>query len=88
MYKKAQWTADEISKLEPSLRSAVEEGDGYRSKKERYFDEKTGKYKFRSVETKKSECPECKALFYKNRPKQIFCQDFCRIRYWQKDTPT
>jgi hypothetical protein len=86
MYKKAQWTDEEIGKVEPSLRTAIDAQP--KQKKERYLDEKTGKYKFRLKEIKKVRCLKCNELFYKKRPKQIFCQDFCRIRYWEKNHRT
>jgi hypothetical protein len=82
MYKKPKWTDEEISKVEPSLRTAIEAHP--KPKKERYLDEEAGKYKYRLKEIKKVRCPECNELFYKNRPKQIFCQDFCRIHQWQR----
>jgi hypothetical protein len=81
-YRKTKWTGDEISKLEPSLKTAVEAPP--KPKKERYLDEETGKYKFRLKEVIRIRCPECNELFFKKRPKQIFCQDFCRIRNWQR----
>jgi hypothetical protein len=85
-YRKTKWTDDELGKLGLGLKTAVEALP--KPKKERYldFDEKTRKwkYKFREVEIKEVECPECGASFFKKRPKQIFCQDFCRIRNWQK----
>jgi hypothetical protein len=84
MYKKINWKTAEMSLLEPSLRTAVEESSEPKPKKERYLDEETGKYKFREKKIEKVKCFECKSLFYANRPKQIFCQDFCRMRNWQK----
>jgi hypothetical protein len=81
MYRKAEWTKTQIDWLGRSLKTAVEAPP--KPKKERYWDEKEEKYKFRLKEIKRVECPKCRALFYQKRPKQIFCQDFCRIRYWQ-----
>jgi hypothetical protein len=82
VYKKPQWTNEEVAQLEPTLKTAIEAPP--KPKKERYFDEKTGKYKFREKEVKRTRCPECDGLFFKKRPKQIFCQDFCRITRWQR----
>jgi formylmethanofuran dehydrogenase subunit E len=81
-YRKAQWADDEVKKLEPTLRSTF--GERPKDRWERYFDEKDMRYKYKRVPVEKVKCPECGELFYKKRPKQIFCQDFCRIRNWQR----
>jgi hypothetical protein len=81
MYRKAEWTKNQINLLGRNLKTAVEAPP--KPKKERYWDKETEKYKFRLVEIKRVECPQCREMFFKKRPKQVFCQDFCRIRYWQ-----
>jgi hypothetical protein len=82
MYRRAEWTKNEISKLDGSLKTVVEAPP--KPKYERYWDEKDEKYKYKLVQIEKVKCPECRELFYQKRPKQLFCQDFCRIRRWQR----
>jgi hypothetical protein len=82
MYRRAKWTDDEIGRLGRSLQFKLDAPP--KPKKVRYLDEESGKYKFKEVEIKRIRCRECDGLFYQKRPKQIFCQDFCRIMNWQK----
>jgi hypothetical protein len=82
MYKRAKWTNDEVALLGRTLQFKLDAPP--KPKRERYFDEKAEKYKFREVEIEKVKCPECSEMFYQKRPKQLFCQNFCRIRSWQK----
>lgn len=81
MYKKPEWTKDQIQKLGYVLQ--FEKDAPPKPKKERYLDEETGKYKFREKKIEKIKCPECGELFFQKRPRQEYCQDFCRIVNWQ-----
>lgn len=80
MFKKLNWTQEELDELGPSLRSAVEAPE--KQKKERYWE--NGKIRIRLKNVPKRKCQKCSFLFYPKMPSQRFCQDSCRIRYNQK----